>query len=159
MPHPSIALLLKVYDQAFTAPSWHGTPLWGSLRGVTAREALRRPGRNRHNIWELAVHAAYWKYVVRRRLTGDETLAFPREGSNWFPAPRRADAKTWTADLALLREQHRLLRLVIARFPAKELKRRGWRSKWTNEEHIYGIASHDLYHAGQIQLVKRIIGK
>ena len=158
MPHPSIALLLDVYDQAFAAPSWHGTPLWGSLRGITPSQALRRPRPGRHNIWELAVHAAYWKYVVRRRLTRDETLAFPRDGSNWFPAPRRAEAKAWKADLALLRDQHRLLRLVIQQFPAKALNRKGWRSKWTNVEHIYGIASHDLYHAGQIQLVKRLVG-
>lgn len=157
MPHATIALLLKVYDQAFAAPSWHGTPLWGALRGISAGEALRRPAPGRHNIWELAVHTAYWKYVVRRRLTRGETLAFPKAGSNWFPAPRRADAGAWKADLALLREQHRLLRLVIARFPVKLLGRTGWRSKWTNEEHIYGIASHDLYHAGQIQLVKRLV--
>jgi DinB superfamily len=157
MPHPSITLLLRVFDQAFAAPSWHGTPLWGTLRGISPRAALRRPGRGRHNIWELTVHTAYWKYVVRRRLTRDESLSFPLEGSNWFPSPARADARAWKAALALLREQHRLLRAVIARFPAARLDRKGWRSKWTNEEHIYGIASHDLYHAGQIQLIKRFV--
>lgn len=157
MPNSAITLLLRVFDQAFTAPSWHGTPLWGALRGVTARDALRRPAPGRHNIWELALHAAYWKYVVRRRLTRDAELHFPREGSNWLPAPKRPDARAWKADLALLRDQHRLLRSVIARFPARQLGRPGWRSRWTNEQHIYGIASHDLYHAGQIQLVKRLV--
>lgn len=157
MAHSSIALLLRVYDQAFTAPAWHGTPLWGTLRGITARDALRRPAPGRHNIWELTLHTAYWKYVVRRRLTRDETLTFPRDGANFPALPARPDAKTWKADLALLRDQHRLLRAVIARLPAAQLGRRGWRSKWTNEEHIYGIASHDLYHAGQIQLIKRLV--
>jgi hypothetical protein len=158
MAHASMALLLRVYDQAFTAPAWHGTPLGGALRGVTPRAALRRPGRGRHNIWEMTLHLAYWKYVVRRRLTGDKTLNFPRVGSNWLPLPARRDAKAWKADVALLREQHELLRAVIARFPVAQLRRRGWRSKWTNEEHIYGVASHDLYHAGQIQLIKRLVG-
>jgi hypothetical protein len=157
MPHPRIDVLLRVFDQAFAAPAWHGTPLWGSLRGITAREATRRPAPGRHNIWELVLHTAYWKYVVRRRLTRDESLEFPRSGSNWIAPPKRADARAWKADLALLKKEHRLLRAVIARFPAAQLKRRGWRSKWTNEQHIYGIASHDLYHAGQIQLVKRLI--
>lgn len=157
MAHPSIALLLRVYDQAFTAPSWHGTPLWGALRGISARDALRRPARGRHNIWEVVLHAAYWKYVVRRRLTRDAALAFPRAGSNWFRAPARPDAKAWKADLALLRAEHRQLRAVIARFPGAQLRRRGWRSKWTNEQHIYGVASHDLYHAGQVQLLKRLV--
>jgi hypothetical protein len=74
-----------------------------------------------------------------------------------LPLPARADTRAWKADLALLQDEHRRLRAVIARFPAARLRRRGWRSKWTNEAHIYGIASHDLYHAGQIQLVKRLI--
>jgi hypothetical protein len=45
---------------------------------------------------------------------------------------------------------------VIARFDATLLGRRGWRSKWRNAQDIYGIASHDLYHAGQIQLLRRL---
>lgn len=157
MTPSSIALLLRLFDQAFAAPAWHGTPLWGTLRGITPRDALRRPARGRHNIWELVLHTAYWKCIVRRRLTRDEAVAFPRHGANWFPAPPRPDARAWKADLALLREQHRLLRSVIARFPAARLRQRAWKSRWTNEQTIYGIASHDLYHAGQIQLIKILI--
>jgi hypothetical protein len=59
--------------------------------------------------------------------------------------------------VALLKQQHGLLRAVVARFPAARLTTRGWRSRWTNEQHVYGIASHDLYHAGQIQLLKRLV--
>ena len=151
---PRITLLLDVYDQAFDHAAWHGTPLWGSLRGATPRAALWRPGRRRHNIWEVVLHAAYWKYIVRRRLTRDAELRFPRAGSNWPRLPAATDASAWRRDVALLRDQHRLLRAVIARFPAARLNARGWHSRWTNAQHIYGIASHDLYHAGQIQLLK-----
>ncbi|MGH7701192.1 MAG: DinB family protein [Gemmatimonadales bacterium] len=154
---PRIALLLRVLDQAFDRRAWHGTGLWGSLRGLGYREALRRPARGRHNIWEIALHTAYWKYIVRRRLTRDESLAFPRAGSDWPPLPARPGPRPWKADVALLRAEHRLLRHAIARFPASRLGARGWRSQWTNEQHIYGIASHDLYHAGQIQLLKRLM--
>lgn len=151
-------LLLQMLDQAFKAPSWHGTPLWGTLRGVDWRDALRRPGRGRHNIWELVLHTAYWKYIVRRRLKHDPELQFPRLGSNWLPLPAKPGAADWGRDLALLKEQHRLLRTTIARFPEAQLPRRAWKSRWSNVANIYGIASHDLYHAGQIQLVKRLIG-
>lgn len=102
------------------------------------------------------LHAAYWKYIVRRRLTRDVEARFPREGSNWIAVPPRPDARAWKRDLALLREQHRLLRNAIARFPTARLAARAWRSRWTNVATIYGIASHDLYHAGQIQLLKRL---
>src|SRR6266571_3318842 len=124
---PRITLLLDVYDQAFDHKAWHGTPLWGSLRGLTQQAALWRPGRGRHNIWEVVLHTAYWKYIVRRRLARDATLSFPRAGSNWPALPAVTDAR---------------------------VSARGWRSRWTNAQHIYGIASHDLYHAGQIQLLK-----
>jgi hypothetical protein len=126
------------------------------VRGLALREALWRPGRGRHNIWEIVLHAAYWKFIVRRRLTRDVALAFPRAGSNWPALPPAPDARGWKRDVALLQEQQRRLRTVIARFPAAALDRRGWRSRWTNAQHIYGIAAHDRYHAGQIQLLKRL---
>ena len=151
-----IALLLDVFDQAFDRKAWHGTALWGSIRGLTPPQALWRPGRRRHNIWEIVLHAAYWKYIVRRRLTRDPAVVFPRAGSNWPALPAKPDAAAWRRDVALLKEEQRLLRAVIARFPAARLKARGWRSTWTNAQHVYGIASHDLYHAGQIQLVKAL---
>lgn len=152
-----IALLLEMLDQAFDHRAWHGPTLAGALRGVPWRLALQRPRRGRHSIWELALHAAYWKFVVRRRLTRDPDLEFPRGPANWPSVPRHPDARSWRRDLALLRHEHRLLREVIARFPAGRLGRRGWRSRWSNLQHIYGIASHDLYHAGQVQLVKRMV--
>ena len=91
---------------------------------------------------------------MRRRLARDATLSFPRAGSNWPALPAVTDARAWRRDVALLKEQHWLLRDVIARLPAARVSARGWRSRWTNAQHIYGIASHDLYHAGQIQLLK-----
>ena len=151
-----IRLLLDVFDQAFSGASWHGTPLWGSVRGMIAKEALWRPGRGRHNIWEIVLHTAYWKCMVRRRLARDSAIAFPRPGTNWPGLPDRKTAATWNRDRELLKREHEGLRRVIARFDATRLGRRGWRSKWRNGQDIYGIASHDLYHAGQIQLLRRL---
>ena len=83
-------------------------------------EALWRPGRGRHNVWEIVLHTAYWKYIVRRRLLRDPELSFPRPGSNWFALPPRPDERAWRRDVALLKQEHRLLRAVIARFPQLE---------------------------------------
>src|SRR3954464_6244487 len=90
-PNPLGALLLRVIDQAYGQKSWHGTTLRGALRGLTAEEALWRPGPNRHNIWELTLHAAYWKYIVRRRLAGDSVGSFDRKPSNWPDIPQPSD--------------------------------------------------------------------
>lgn len=152
-----VRLLTEVFDQAYTAPSWHGTPLKGTLRGLTARAALWRPGPKRHCIWDLVLHTAYWKCMVRRRLLRDPEISFPRDGANWPALPARPDAAAWKRDRALLDEQHRLLRRAIAGISAKDLGRRGWHSKWPIKAEIYGIASHDLYHAGQVQMLKRLM--
>ena len=147
---------LALVDQAYNRQSWHGTNLRGSLRGVTPKQAAWRPARGRHNIWEEVVHAAYWKYVVRRRLTNETRASFPLEGSNWFARPDTADQAAWKKDIALLEASHRALREVVADLseaslkPARGGKRNG--KAWL----VAGIAAHDLYHAGQIQLLKRL---
>jgi len=152
-----VRLLLDIFDQAYTAPSWHGTPLKGTLRGLTGRAALWRPGPKRHCIWDLALHTAYWKCMVRRRLVRDPDIAFPRDGANWPALPERPNDAAWNRDRKLLDEQHRLLRRAIAALTPAELSRRGWHSRWPVKTEIYGIASHDLYHAGQIQMLKRLM--
>jgi len=148
------ALLLDLFDRSFRGPAWHGTPLWGALRGVRVPEALWRPGRGRHCIWELVLHAAYWKYMVRRRLLRDPAVTFPRAGSDWPRLPERTDAAAWKRDLALLKREHLLLRRAIVRLAPAALDRRAGR--WTALQNAYGIATHDLYHTGQIQLLRRL---
>jgi hypothetical protein len=151
-----IGLLLANFDQAFGVASWHGTPLGGALRGVSLRQALWRPRRGRHNIWELVLHTAYWKCIVRRRLTRDESVTFPRAGANFPALPPRPSAAQWRRDVALLKREHALLRRAIARLAPAQLGRRAWQSRWSTAATVMGIASHDLYHAGQIQLLKRL---
>lgn len=152
-----IALLLEIMDQAFDQRGWHGTTLRGSLRGVTPREALWRPGSGRHNVWELAMHAAYWKYAVRRRLAGDAAGSFERKPSNWPAIPAQPDLKAWKKDVALLESEHARLRQVVSGLTAPDLERRSPKGGWTYAEEIHGVAAHDLYHTGQIQLIKRLL--
>ena len=157
MPHSDIAILLTTLDQAFDHRSWHGTNLRGSVRGLSAAQASWRPGRERHNIWEIVVHAAYWKYIVRRRLLGEAKGSFPIPGSNWITRPVDGPTKKlWEADVALLTQMHGQLRAAIAELKPKDLPFRPVGSKVSNLDLITGIAAHDLYHAGQIQLLKRL---
>jgi hypothetical protein len=155
--HPVIALLLQIMDQAFDRKPWHGTTLRGALRGVTAEEALWRPAPDRHNVWELTLHAAYWKYIVRRRLTGDSVGSFDRKPSNWPEVPEPADGNAWKRDISFLEGEHRKLRDVIRGLSPAALDVRSPRGVWTAAEEIHGIAAHDLYHTGQIQLIKRLM--
>jgi len=147
--------LLALLDEAFDHQSWHGPTLRGALRGVGRDLADWRPGRGRHSIRELTVHAAYWKYAVRRRLTGAKWGSFPLEGSNWFATAGDRD-RTWPDDVRLLVDEHRQLRDALEAFPAARLQKPIDGKRQRAAFVIRGIAAHDLYHAGQIQLIKRL---
>lgn len=151
-------LLLLALDQAYDQHAWHGTNLRGSLRGLRAEAAAWRPSPDRHNAWELAVHAAYWKYVVRCRLLGERGGKFPLAGSNFFRRPEGdATEAAWKADRDLLADQHRQLRATVAELDPARLGEP--LRQWTVRDTILGAAFHDVYHAGQIQLLRRLGGE
>ena len=150
--HLSLPLLLQIIDSGYNRKAWHGPNLGQSLRGVSAEDAAWRPAPGRHNIWEIAVHAAYWKYAVRRRLRGDPRGSFACEGSNWFARPSSiADdkEKAWLEDKRLLEREHQKLREAVAALAYGGTGRVPF-------AHIYGVAFHDVYHAGQIRLLRRL---
>ncbi len=152
---------LAALDEAFDRKAWHGPNLRGSVRGLDPRTAAWRPGPGRHNAWELVVHAAYWKYAVRRRLTGEKRGSFALAGSNWFARPAGAPGEAqpaWEADVRLLVEEHRRLRAVVAALPEDAWGTRPAGSAHTIARLVFGAALHDTYHAGQIQLLKRLAG-
>jgi len=156
MPTPEplpIQLLLALVDEAFDTAAWHGPTLLGALRGVTPAQADWRPARGRHSIHELTLHAAYWKYAVRRRLNREKRGSFVLAGSNWFEA---SPSRTWKDDVRLLVEEHRKMRAAIAAYPARALDKPVDARRQTAAFTIRGIAAHDLYHAGQIQLLKTL---
>jgi uncharacterized damage-inducible protein DinB len=146
-----LAVLLANLDDAYNRRGWHGTNLRGSLRGVSAAEALKRPGKGRHNVWELTAHAAYWKYAVRNRLQRGKRGTFAMKGSNWFASPARADENEWRKLIQLLNEEHHLLRAAIASLSDADLR------DAKKVRMVYGVAAHDAYHTGQIQMVKRLV--
>jgi hypothetical protein len=148
--------LLAIIDQAYNRRSWHGTNLRGSIRGVALEQAAWRPATERHNIWEIVVHAAYWKYAACRRLAGGARGSFPLKGSNWFRRPADTSESAWRADVALLDEMHRSLRVAVEKLPARELTRMLKAGGVTGFALVSGVAAHDLYHAGQIQLLKKL---
>ena len=151
--------LLAIIDQAYNRASWHGTNLRGSIRRVTAKQAAWRPAPQRHNIWEIVVHAAYWKYAAARRFTNSSRGSFPLKGSNWFRRPANegtASDAAWREDRELLDRMHDGLRTALAALSPRELAATPPGKKVSNFALVSGIAAHDLYHAGQIQLLKRL---
>lgn len=144
---PVIDLLRETLGRAFDQSSWHGPNLASSIRGISAQIAAKQLP-NRKSIWQQVLHAAYWKQRVVNKLIS--TQKFPRKGRNWPLLPLEITEKAWRADRDLLQAIHAELVDAVSRLDSRKLdtKRR---------KMILGAAAHDLYHAGQINLLKRMI--
>jgi hypothetical protein len=145
-------LVLALFDEAYQKKTWHGPNLKQSIRGVSAKQAAWRPAAGQHNIWEETLHAAYWKYTVRNRIAGGKRGSFALAGSNFFPRPEKGKAgdADWRADKELLEREHRALRARI-----KKVLETPRGEKFLKQ--IYGVTLHDVYHAGQIRLLRRLM--
>ena len=148
----SAKLVLALLDEAYEKKTWHGPNLKQSIKGVTAKQAAWRPGPGRHNIWEVMLHAAYWKYAVRRRIEGGKRGSFALKGSNFFSRPEKGklNEAAWSGDKKLLEQQHRALRETVAKVLRTT---RGARVVYQ----IYGVSFHDIYHAGQTRFLRRLM--
>lgn len=158
MTQSPIALLASGIQPGPGQRAWHGGPTpVGAVRGIDAEQARWALTRRRKSIWAITLHIAYWKYAVRRQLEGGPRGAFPRAPSNWPALPNRPDDRAWASDVAVLREEHERLVQAIRELRPERLNRRPPEGRrWTYGDLIVGIAAHDAYHTGQIQLLKRL---
>jgi DinB superfamily len=145
-------LVLALLDEAYEKKTWHGPNLKQSIKGITAKQAAWRPGPGRHNIWEVMLHAAYWKYAVRRRIEGGKRGSFLLQGSNFFVRPEKGklNEAAWSVDKKLLEREHRAFDGMAAK-----VLRTARAGKLLPQ--LYGVAFHDIYHAGQIRLIRRLM--
>jgi hypothetical protein len=148
-----LALLGEAYDRR----AWHGPNLRGAIRRVDATSAAWRPGPGRHGIADITVHCAYWKYAVRRRIRGDKRGSFALPGSNWFTIPQRLTDSQWRDYVKLLDAEHATLLEAVATAPQAVLEAVPPGKTKNLIAHIYAIAFHDVYHAGQIQTLKGLL--
>lgn len=132
----------------------------GCLRGVSAETAVKRLAPDRHNIWEFALHIAYWKYAVRRVLEDLPSGSFPRSPSDWPAVRQPPDEKAWKQDRSLLRREHEDLVEAVRRFDSGRLDEPTPGSgSYRTIDLLHGIVMHDAYHVGQIQLAKRLFAE
>ena len=150
--------LNRILDEGYGPGAWYGSDLRAALSDVTAAGAFRRPAPGRHNVAEVALHHAYWAGQVTAKLTGGdpgEPSAFPLVGKeDWFDVNDESKL-SWAAITALVdASQQRLSRAV------GEIASGARVSPLSEAEQfdlVIGITGHAAYHAGQIQLIKKLI--
>lgn len=150
---------VRIADQlrrAFDGAAWHGDSLAEILKGVTAAQAAAHPVANAHSIWELVLHIAAWDGAVRRRMTG---VAVKLSAEKNFPPVTDTSAAAWAKTLAHVRQVHQELVEAVEKFPEKSLNKQVPGKKGVHYNFYYmlqGVVQHELYHAGQIALLKKI---
>jgi hypothetical protein len=122
------------------------------LEGVTPAQAARRPVAAAHSIWEIVLHIAVWEDVVRRRALGEKYN--PNNEQDW-PAVPSTDDGAWRETLARLTAGHHALRGVIASFDPGRLDQPLVPKGSTAYAQFHGAVQHDIYHAGQIAVLKK----
>jgi hypothetical protein len=157
MADSRIEEILKLLDPPSGTKLWYGgASVTGCLRGVSAGLARWKPAPRPHAIWELTLHLAYWKYAVRRHLEDLPEGSFPRSPSDWPALPEPADESAWKADRVLLRSEHQQLVAAIRAMDPTLLDEQVPGSRHHRyADLLFGTVGHDLYHVGQIQLLKR----
>lgn len=149
----------RIADQlrrAFDGEAWHGDSLFEILKGVTAAQAAKRPIHSAHSIWELVLHIAAWDGAVLRRMGGVAvTLSDPEN----FPPVEDASEATWRKALAETRRVHEELVAAVAALPDSRLSEQVPGKEgayYTFYYMLHGLVQHELYHAGQIALLKKL---
>ena len=146
-------VLARVLEEGYGPGAWHGSDLKAALADVPAELAFRRPAPGRHSIAEIAVHHAYCARSVRGQLSGTAPEPFVLEGEDWFPLPDETRL-TWPAILEAVDAEQRRLAEVVADIRAGRVKR-----PLSDADHfdlVLGVTCHAIYHAGQVQLLKRL---
>jgi uncharacterized damage-inducible protein DinB len=150
----------RIADQlqrSFSGEAWHGPALLELLRDVTARQAAARPIKSAHSIWELVLHIAAWEDAARGWLAG-ETPEFPKlfnmDAENWPPVPKPIPA-AWKKTVRDLTKTHDELLKLVNKLDDAQLPETVPGRKYSLYFLLHGLVQHNLYHAGQIALLKK----
>jgi uncharacterized damage-inducible protein DinB len=149
----------RIADQlrrAFAGDAWHGDSVFEILHGVTAAQAAARPIKSAHTIWELVLHIATWDNAALQRLDG--VAAEPSDAQN-FPVVTDATETAWRKALADVQSVHEQLVKAVSVLPDSQLDelvpgKEG--AHYTFYYMLHGVVQHELYHAGQIALLKKM---
>jgi uncharacterized damage-inducible protein DinB len=150
--------IIDELEREHSGDPWHGSPLRQILDGVDARQAARTPINGGHSIWEIVLHMTGWKTEVAQRVTG--APAGDPAGGDWPASGDPSDAR-WRAALEGLEAAHRQLISSIRVLPEGKLfeptndpRNRPLGTGVSYYVLLHGIVQHDVYHAGQIAILK-----
>jgi len=146
--------LARTYEMTLHGDAWHGDAIWKILEGVSAECAAHRPLVDFHTIWEIAMHMTYWEAVGAKRLAGERAGMDEDEALNFPAMPSVTDAN-WQQTLERFRASNGLFRKALAKLDPAQLDELTAAGKRSYYDEAHGVIQHNIYHAGQIALLKK----
>jgi uncharacterized damage-inducible protein DinB len=143
-------------NRAFAGDAWHGPAVMEILQGITAQQAAAHPGQAVHSIWEIVLHIGAWERAVLRRLQGDRA-ELPSE-EDW-PDVGATGEKAWAQTKRALKQGNDELQHKISRLDESQLDQPILEGMSSVYGTLHGLVQHDLYHAGQIAILKKILSE
>jgi uncharacterized damage-inducible protein DinB len=140
-------------ERAYSGKAWHGPSLRELLSDVSSTKAATIPKVGSHSIWQILLHILAWQHVVVRRLAGETITDLP-PAQDW-PVVSDASDVAWKRTLTHLEETHRHLCDAITKFPEARLTEKVPGHRYPFYGMLHGVIQHNLYHAGQIALLKK----
>jgi len=152
-PLAPVSFLTRVLAEGYGDGAWYGADLRTAVSDVPSTHAFRRPADGRHNIAEIALHHAYWATQITQKLTG-QAQPFPLEGEDWFELTIESRLSWADVKAALEAAWQGMVTAVEATATGRVPSPLSDRERL---DLVVGIAGHAAYHAGQVQLVKKLI--
>lgn len=150
------ALIAEQLRRAFEGDAWHGPALLELLEDVDASTAAAQPLPGVHSIWELVLHTTVWDNAACRRLAGEK---FQPTGIANFPIVAKSTEAAWHKAVVHAKRTHDVLVKTVAGLPESRLRERVPGKKYDFYHMLHGLAQHELYHAGQIAILKKAQGR
>jgi len=144
--------ILAEYDRVMQGNAWHGDPIWQILDSISAKAAAHRPIAEAHTIWEIVLHMTFWEGVATRRFAGQRAGL---DAALNFPAPPKPTEHNWRKTREEFRASNQKLREALAKLDPARLDELSAAGKRTFYEEAHGVLQHDVYHAGQIALLRK----
>ncbi|HZR30981.1 MAG TPA: DinB family protein [Terriglobales bacterium] len=155
-PFPQLDEIARITDQlkrAFDGEAWHGDSVMEILADVDAKTAAARPIPGAHSIWEIVNHVSAWEEALRHRVLGEPKEL---EGEQDWPPVKDSSAAEWKKTVETLRKRHDALVQAVAALPDYKLLAAAPGRDHDYYHMLHGTVQHELYHAGQIALLKKI---
>jgi uncharacterized damage-inducible protein DinB len=147
--------ILDQMDRAFSGDAWHGPPLMHLLDGISAEDASKHMVPGAHSIWELVHHVGAWNSIVQHRLQGE--IVDVTAERDWPPVWEVSEP-AWKRALESLVESRARLRQVAAVQRDDQLDEKIGATDVSRYQILHGVIQHDLYHAGQIAVLRKALG-